>query len=132
MRRAGLIVNRVHRSAAPQLSAARSLAAAEALEAVPLLAGNGQAAAGSQYAGQPAGTKHPAATATRYPLTVTALRLHADRMQLAERERRLEEGFTAAHPAIPVTEVPAQPEDVHDLDGLRAVGGELARGVRLS
>jgi anion-transporting ArsA/GET3 family ATPase len=129
---AGLIVNRVHRSAAPQLSAARSLAAAEALEAVPLLAGHGQAAAGSQYAGQPDGTRHQAATATRYPLTVTALRLHAERMQLAERERRLEEGFTAAHPAIPVTEVPAQPEDVHDLDGLRAVGGELARGVRLS
>jgi hypothetical protein len=63
---------------------------------------------------------------------VTALRLHAERMQLADRERRQEEGFTAAHPAIPVTEVPAQPEDVHDLDGLRAVGGELARGVRLS
>jgi anion-transporting ArsA/GET3 family ATPase len=129
---AGLIVNRVHRSAAPQLSAARSLAAAEALETVSLLAGNGQAAAGSQHAGEPAGTRHPAATATRYPLTVTALRLHAERMQLAERERRLEEGFTAAHPAIPATEVPAQPEDVHDLDGLRAVGGELARGVRLS
>jgi anion-transporting ArsA/GET3 family ATPase len=129
---AGLVVNRVHRSAAPQLSAARSLAAAEALEVVPLLAGSGQAAAGSQYAGQPAETMHPAATATRYPLTVTALRLHAERMQLAERERRLEEGFTAAHPAIPATEVPAQPEDVHDLDGLRAVGGELARGVRLS
>jgi anion-transporting ArsA/GET3 family ATPase len=139
---AGLIVNRVHRSAAPQLSAARSLAAAEALETVPLLAGNGQAAdgrehadreyAGPEYAGPPADTPHRATTATRYPLTVTALRLHAERMQLAERERRLEEGFTAAHPAIPVTEVPAQPEDVHDLDGLRAVGGELARGVRLS
>ena len=125
---AGLIVNRVHRSAAPQLSAARSLAAAEALETVPLRAGNGQAAAG----GEDAGTPHPAATPTRYPLTVTALRLHAERMQLADRERRQEEGFTAAHPAIPVTEVPAQPEDVHDLDGLRAVGGELARGVRLS
>jgi anion-transporting ArsA/GET3 family ATPase len=125
---AGLIVNRVHRSAAPQLSAARSLAAAEALETVPLRAGNGQAAAG----GEDAGTPHPAATATRYPLTVTALRLHAERMQLADRERRQEGSFTAAHPAIPVTEVPAQPEDVHDLDGLRAVGGELARGVRLS
>src|SRR5580700_5106672 len=32
---AGLVVNRVHRSAAPQLSAARSLAAAEALQTVP-------------------------------------------------------------------------------------------------
>jgi anion-transporting ArsA/GET3 family ATPase len=106
---AGLVVNRVHRSAAPQLSAARSLAAAEALQTVP-----------------------PQAAVPRHPLAVTALRLHAERMQLAEREHRLEESFTAAHPAIPMVEVPAQPEDVHDLDGLRAVGGELARGVRLS
>jgi anion-transporting ArsA/GET3 family ATPase len=106
---AGLVVNRVHRSAAPQLSAARSLAAAEALQTVPAQA-----------------------TAPRHPLTVTALRLHAERMQLAGREHRLEESFTAAHPVIPMVEVPAQPEDVHDLDGLRAVGGELARGVGLS
>jgi len=125
---AGLIVNRVHRPAAPQLSAARSLAAAEALQTVPPRAGSGPGAAGEDHSGTP----HPAATAARYPLTVTALRLHAERMQLADRERRLEEGFTAAHPAIPATEVPAQPEDVHDLDGLRAVGGELAQGVRLS
>ena len=34
--------------------------------------------------------------------------------------------------SIPVAEVLAQPEDVHDLDGLRSVGKELARGVRLS
>jgi hypothetical protein len=50
-------------------------------------------------------------------------------MQLGERERRLEEHFTAAHPVIPVVEVPAQPEDVHDLDGLRAIGVELARAA---
>jgi hypothetical protein len=31
-----------------------------------------------------------------------------------------------------MVEVLAQPEDVHDLDGLRSIGGELARGVRLS
>jgi anion-transporting ArsA/GET3 family ATPase len=106
---AGLVVNRVHRSAATQLSAARSLAAAEALQTVP-----------------------PQPAVPRHPLAVTALRLHAERMQLAEREHRLEESFTAAHPVIPMVEVPAQPEDVHDLEGLRAVGGELARGVRLS
>jgi hypothetical protein len=69
---------------------------------------------------------------SRHPLTATALRLHAERMQLAERERRLEESFSAAHPVIPIAEVLAQPEDVHDLDGLRSVGKELARGVRLS
>jgi anion-transporting ArsA/GET3 family ATPase len=130
---AGLIVNRVHRPAAPQLSAARSLAAAEALQTVPLHAENSQAERQLLVnPSQPDGTVPATAIAPRYPLTATALRLHAERMQLAERERRLEEGFTAAHPAIPVTEVPAQPEDVHDLEGLRAIGGELARGARLS
>jgi hypothetical protein len=53
-------------------------------------------------------------------------------MQLGERERRLEEHFTAAHPVIPVAKVPAQPEDVHDLDGLRAVGTELAKAADLA
>ena len=120
---AGLVVNRVHRSSAPHLSAARSLAAAEVLQPVP---GDG---------GRDGGTRNlpsAAATMSRHPLTATALRLHAERMQLAERERRLEESFSAAHPAIPMAEVLAQPEDVHDLDGLRSVGKELARGVRLS
>ncbi|MGI8452059.1 MAG: ArsA family ATPase [Streptosporangiaceae bacterium] len=141
---AGLIVNRVHRSPAAHLSAARSLAAAEVLQPVPGsgespldLAENGHGndnglphpAAGSpELGGKPAA----AATVSRHPLTATALRLHAERMQLAERERRLEESFSAAHPVIPMAEVLAQPEDVHDLDGLRSVGKELARGVRLS
>ena len=39
----------------------------------------------------------------------------------------LGEHFTSAHPAIPVAEVIAQPEDVHDLDGLRVVGTILSR-----
>jgi anion-transporting ArsA/GET3 family ATPase len=141
---AGLIVNRVHRSPAAHLSAARSLAAAELLQPVPGagegpldLAENGHdnesglsypAAGSPELGGKPA----VAATTSRHPLTATALRLHAERMQLAERERRLEESFSAAHPVIPIAEVPAQPEDVHDLDGLRSVGKELARGVRLS
>jgi anion-transporting ArsA/GET3 family ATPase len=146
---AGLIVNRVHRSPAAGLSAARSLAAAEALQPVPGngenplgLGENGQGEdgqrAGNGHAGPEAeardlrGTPAAAATMSRHPLTATALRLHAERMQLAERERRLEESFSAAHPAIPIAEVLAQPEDVHDLDGLRSVGKELARGVRLS
>jgi anion-transporting ArsA/GET3 family ATPase len=141
---AGLIVNRVHRSPAAHLSAARSLAAAELLQPVPGsgegpldLAENGHdnesglshpAAGSPELGGEPAA----AATTSRHPLTATALRLHAERMQLAERERRLEESFSAAHPVIPIAEVLAQPEDVHDLDGLRSVGKELARGVRLS
>ena len=117
---AGLIVNRVHRSPAAQLSAARSLAAAETLESAP-----------TATLARPDARSNAGATAasTRYPLASTALRLHAERMQLGERERRLEEHFTAAHPVIPVVEVPAQPEDVHDLDGLRAIGVELARAA---
>jgi anion-transporting ArsA/GET3 family ATPase len=93
---AGLVLNRVQRPPAAHLSAARSLAAAETLEA--------SAAAGP------------------HPLAVTALRLHADRMQEAAAQRRVSEHFTAAHPLVPVAEIPAQPDDIHDLDGLRKIG----------
>ncbi len=103
---AGLILNRVHQSPAAHLSAARSLAAAETL-----------ATAG------PAGEAPAAARgAGPHDLAVAALRLHAERMQQAAAERRLAEHFTAAHPLVPVAEVPAQPDDVHDLAGLRAIG----------
>jgi anion-transporting ArsA/GET3 family ATPase len=111
---AGLILNRVHRSPAARLSAARSLAAAEALQPAgsPVLMQNGND-------GEPA-------DATRYPLAVAALRLHAERMQLIAAERRLARRFTAAHPGVPVAHVPAQPEDVHDLAGLRIIGESLS------
>ena len=105
---AGLILNRVHTSPASRLSAARSLAAAETLEA----------------RDKPNG---PQAPAPRYSIAAAALRMHAERMQLGKRERRLAEHFTSAHPAIPVAEVVAQPEDVHDLDGLRVIGAILSR-----
>jgi hypothetical protein len=49
-------------------------------------------------------------------------------MQLAAAQRRLADGFTAAHPLIPVAEVPAQAEDVHDLAGLRAIGESFPPG----
>jgi anion-transporting ArsA/GET3 family ATPase len=103
---AGLILNRVHRSPAARLSAARSLAAAEAL--------------------QPNGGAGEPAEPTRYPLAVTTLRLHAERMQLIAAEHRLARRFTAAHPGVPVAQVPAQPEDVHDLAGLRVIGESLS------
>jgi anion-transporting ArsA/GET3 family ATPase len=92
---AGLLLNRVQRPPAARLSAARSLAAAETLES---------------------------GAASPHPLTVAALRLHADRMQEAVTQRRVAEHFTAAHPLVPVAEVPAQPDDIHDLDGLRRIG----------
>jgi anion-transporting ArsA/GET3 family ATPase len=100
---AGLVLNRVHRSPAARLSAARSLAAAETLQTV-----DGPAASTDD------GTSHQ--------LAIAALRLHAERMQQSAVEHRVAEHFTTAHPHVPVAEVPAQPDDVHDLAGLAAVG----------
>ena len=103
---AGLVLNRVHELPAARLSAARSLAAAETLQAADDGAQDG---------------------AGGHALAVAALRLHAGRMELAASERRLAEHFTAAHPHIPVVQIPAQPEDVHDLDGLAAIGENFLR-----
>jgi anion-transporting ArsA/GET3 family ATPase len=93
---AGLVLNRIHKSPAARLSAARSLAAVESLQGLP----DGDSST----------------------LAITALRLHAERMRQASAERRLAERFTAAHPLVPVAQIPAQPEDVHDLVGLRLIG----------
>jgi anion-transporting ArsA/GET3 family ATPase len=59
-------------------------------------------------------------------LTAGLLRLHADQVRLVEREALLRERFTAAHPEVPTTVVPALAGDVHDLAGLRRVGALLA------
>jgi anion-transporting ArsA/GET3 family ATPase len=108
---AGLIINRVHAASGTQVSAARSLAAAETLEAA--------------YAAPDAGGAPPAGNPAA-ALSAAALRLHAERMSLGERERRVAGSFTSVHPAVPVIEVPALPDDVHDLAGLRRVGGAFA------
>ena len=121
---AGLILNRVHPSPAARLSAARSLAAAEALQAAGG-AGNGANGNGSGHEALNGGAGN-AAEAPHYSLAVTALRLHAERMQLAAAERRLAQRFTAAHPGVPTVRIPAQPEDVHDLAGLRTIGESFA------
>ena len=97
---AGLVLNRVHRSPAARLSAARSLAAVETLQGLDESESSG--------------------------LAITALRLHAERMRQSAAERRLAERFTAAHPLVPVALIPAQPDDVHDLDGLRVIGEAFA------
>ncbi|GAA0263930.1 ArsA family ATPase [Cryptosporangium japonicum] len=93
---AGLVLNRVHATEVPNLSAADALAAAEKL--------------GDS-------------------VTAEVLRMHAGLSRLVERERRIAAGFTTAHPDVPVVEVPAEAEDVHDLDGLRRVGAALAGGL---
>jgi hypothetical protein len=61
-----------------------------------------------------------------HPVAAALLRLHADRMRLWAREQHLRGRFTAAHPRVPVVDVAAQPGDVHDLAGLRAIGTALA------
>ncbi|MBO0775323.1 MAG: ArsA family ATPase, partial [Actinobacteria bacterium] len=124
---AGLVLNRVHRTSAARLSAARSLAAAEALQPGITPNGNGHPAAGGAGNARSAGDGGDNGAGPRYPLAATALLLHAERMQLMASERRLAQRFTAAHPAVPVAEVPAQPEDVHDLAGLTAIGDALGR-----
>lgn len=67
-------------------------------------------------------------TASVEELTAGLLRLHAERMQVVAREQRTRDRFTALHPEVAVTEVAALPGDVHDLEGLRAIGDRLATG----
>ncbi|MBB1261517.1 ArsA family ATPase [Streptomyces alkaliterrae] len=98
---AGMVLNRVHGTAAGELSAERALAAAEVLS-------------------------DPAEPSSPERLAAGLLRLHAERMRLLARERRTRDRFAALHPEVLVAEVPALPGDVHDLDGLRAIGGRLA------
>ena len=105
---AGLVLNRVHRSPAARLSAPRSLAAAETLE--------------SLIPNDPASPS----TVEGHAMAVAALRLHAERMNLSEREQRVAGAFTSTHPAVPVAEVRALPSDVHDLAGLRCLALDLA------
>ena len=59
-------------------------------------------------------------------LTASMLELHAERMQLKERQKRLAQRFAAAHPGVPMISVPAMAEDIHDLDGLRDIGAALS------
>jgi len=112
---AGLILNRVQLLPAARLSAARSLAAAEVLQSA---GPNGSPASEAGSDDTPEGAARV--------LALAALRLHADRMELAAVQQRAAEHFTAAHPLVPVAEIPAQPEDVHDLDGLRLIGEAFA------
>ncbi len=139
---AGLVLNRMHGSGASALSAERALAAAENLEDGGIVdrrpgQGEGQGDVGTRpAAGAPAGGSpetspgraESAAASDSADATLAAglLRLHAERMRVLARERRTRDRFAARHPEVPVAEVAALPGDVHDLDGLRAVGARLA------
>jgi anion-transporting ArsA/GET3 family ATPase len=58
-------------------------------------------------------------------LAVGLLRLHADRLVVVEREKRLTRRFATSHPDVPTAVLPALSTDVHDLDGLRRIGDLL-------
>ena len=93
---AGVVLNRVTTTHVAELSAEQSMAAAERLEA------NGKS-----------------------DLTAAVLRLHADRMQQVVSDRKRAERFRRGHRSIATVDVPALPDDVHDLTGLRAIGDLL-------
>jgi anion-transporting ArsA/GET3 family ATPase len=90
---AGLVLNRVTPVAAEALSAADARAAITTLD---------------ELGG--------------HELTADVLRVHADLIEQRERQDQVAERFLRAYPGVPVASVPAQPADVHDLDGLRAIG----------
>ncbi|HEY6592695.1 MAG TPA: ArsA-related P-loop ATPase [Asanoa sp.] len=93
---AGLLLNRVHTTTV-ELSAERSLGAAVELDK---LGG--------------------------HEITAEALRVHAALSDLVAREQRVAGAFTREFPAVPTVPVPAQPADVHDVDGLRAIGAAIS------
>ena len=113
---AGLVLNRVHRTGAPQLTAERALAAAETLE--------GDAAEG-ETDGEAGGS---ASAQESEVLAAGLLRLHADRVRTITHERRMRDRFVSIYPDVPLVEVPALAGDVHDLEGLREIGERLAAG----
>jgi anion-transporting ArsA/GET3 family ATPase len=94
---AGLVLNRVQVVDDTGLSEERVLAASQNLRQIP---GN--------------------------EVTASLLELHAERMQLKERQKHLAQRFSAAHPGVPVVAVGAMAEDIHDLEGLREIGSALA------
>ncbi len=103
---AGLVLNRVAPVHLPELSAEQALAGAERL----LAEDPGPGSEGE--------------------LVARLLALHAERMRLSARQRRLADRFVAAHPQVRVAGVQALSQDVHDLDGLRAIGALLAGPAR--
>ena len=96
----GLVVNRTH-SSRLEISAERAIALAEDLEDL--------------------------AQRDRRDLSVeiAALRRHADRVRLIDREHHLLDRFSSSRPDVAMTRVAALPRDVTDVDSLRRVGSLL-------
>ncbi len=62
-------------------------------------------------------------------LAAGLLRLHADRLTVVDREKRLTGRFATSHPDVATAILPALSTDVHDLGGLRRIGDLLAAQV---
>jgi hypothetical protein len=63
-------------------------------------------------------------------VTADAMRVHAAMVDQRARQVAVAARFVTAHPGVPLVEVPVQAADVHDLDGLRAIGHALGRRSR--
>ncbi len=96
---AGLVINRASVPPSVGLSAAEATAAADRLA---------QVSADSSTAG--------------------LLRVYADRSRIVAREAHLRTRWATEHPGVATTVAAALASDVHDLAGLRQVGGLLADG----
>jgi anion-transporting ArsA/GET3 family ATPase len=90
---AGLVLNRVTTVAAPTISSESARAAAVRL-------------------GESDG----------HGVTADVMRVHAALVDQRTRQAAVTDRFVSAYPTVPVVEVPVQAADVHDLDGLRAIG----------
>jgi anion-transporting ArsA/GET3 family ATPase len=94
---AGLVVNRVTATSAPGISEQAAIAAADHLQ-------------------RRSGTE----------ATAAILRIHGERMAHVRKEQSLLSRFGRTHPGVPGTSAARLATDVHDLDGLRAMGASLA------
>ncbi len=63
------------------------------------------------------------------PITWALLRAHADLDVLADRQRSATRRLADAHGGVPLAQVPAAAQDIHDLHGLRVIGAALAAGA---
>ena len=93
----GLVLNKVTPLEAVEISAAQARSAAERIAA-----GGGP------------------------PVTAELLAVHADLVEQAARQAEVAARFGKAYPAVAVATAATQPADVHDIDGLRAIGSALA------
>jgi anion-transporting ArsA/GET3 family ATPase len=93
----GLVLNRVTTVAAPTINSASARAAAFRLD-----------------------------ESDGHGVTADVMRVHAALVDQQARQATVAERFVSAYPTVPVVEVPVQAADVHDLDGLRAIGRSLS------